>query len=163
YLQWRETVKSVIFLVIVLAAILFVGSSAPSVGRLFGTTTWPVTANVLLLIGGLFSPFILAIVVFYSGELVWRERDARMAQIADALPVPRWLVFASKWLALALVILLLFMLVFVAGIAIQAFSGYTRFELGLYGRELFLNRFADFAIMATLAFLVHVVVNQKYL
>ncbi|GAA4011291.1 hypothetical protein GCM10022408_24620 [Hymenobacter fastidiosus] len=39
----------------------------------------------------------------YSGELVWRERDNGVAQITDALPVPNWVPFLSKLVALGLI------------------------------------------------------------
>ena len=161
-LQFRETVKSVIFLVIVLAGLLFMVSTAQSVGRLFGTTTWPVTYEILELVGGSFMIFILAIITFYSGELVWRERDANLAQIQDALPTPRWLIFVSKWLAMVGVLVLLQGLILLCGVAIQAVKGYTHFELGLYLTQLYGMGLIDLVILSTLAFLVHVLVNQKY-
>jgi ABC-2 type transport system permease protein len=38
----------------------------------------------------------LVITTFYAGELVWREREARVAQMLDALPVPSWLPLLGK-------------------------------------------------------------------
>ena len=69
-------------------------SSSPTrttVGSLFGTNTYPVTYQVLELRRRHFALFMLIIITFYAGELVWRERDARLDQIADALPMPTWL------------------------------------------------------------------------
>jgi hypothetical protein len=39
--------------------------------------------------------------IFYAGELVWGERDARMGEIGGAAPVPDWVFFVGKFLALA--------------------------------------------------------------
>jgi ABC-type transport system involved in multi-copper enzyme maturation permease subunit len=44
-LQLRETVKSVFFGVIVLAGVLFIASTAPAIGKLYGTPTYPVTGR----------------------------------------------------------------------------------------------------------------------
>ena len=66
------------------------GYTSLAVRSMFGTNTYPVTYQVLDLLGGTFSPFFLIIITFYAGELIWRERDARMAQIEDALPVRDW-------------------------------------------------------------------------
>ena len=38
---------------------------------------------------GVFTMFVLIVITFYSGELVWRERDAGRGQIHDATPAPR--------------------------------------------------------------------------
>ncbi|HVY46000.1 MAG TPA: M1 family aminopeptidase [Minicystis sp.] len=162
-LQLTETVKSVVFLVLVLAGILFMVSTSQSVGRLYGTTTWPVTYEVLEILGGSFQVFILAIVTFYAGELVWRERDAKLAQILDAMPTPGWVVFASKWVALALVEALLLAIVLVTGVAMQAAKGYHHHEIGLYLRWLFGMRLVDLAFLSTLALAVHAIVDDKYL
>src|SRR5215831_723676 len=161
-LQLRETVKSVFFVVIVLAGVLFIGSTAPTIGKLFGTPTYPVTRQVITVVAGSFQVFILVVLTLYAGELVWRERDAGMAQIHDALPTPRWAVLASKLTALVAVVGLLLAVVIVAGVTIQAAKGFFHFELGLYFRSLYGISFVLFACLCSLAIAVHVLVNQKY-
>jgi ABC-type transport system involved in multi-copper enzyme maturation permease subunit len=37
-----------------------------------------------------FSMIVPLLVIFYAGELVWRERDARLSEITGASPVPEW-------------------------------------------------------------------------
>jgi len=161
-LQWRETAKNVIFLVLVLGGLLFMGTTAQAVGRMFGTVTWPVTYQVLETVGGAFQIFIIAIVTFYSGELVWRERDAKLSQIYDALPTPRWLIFTSKWSALVAVQALLLVIVLVSGLLLQTLKSYHHYELDLYVRWLFAIRLVDLAFLSTVALFVHVLVNHKY-
>ncbi|HZW87551.1 MAG TPA: hypothetical protein VFF12_00610, partial [Myxococcaceae bacterium] len=162
-LQLRETVKSVFFGVIVLAGVLFIASNAPAVGKLFGTPTYPVTRQVITVVAGSFGAFILVVLTLYAGELVWRERDAGMAQIHDALPTPRWAVLAAKLTALVSVVGLLLAVVIVAGVTIQAAKGFFHFELGLYFRSLYGISFVLFACLCSLAVLVHVLVDNKYL
>ncbi len=109
-LQFSETVKNVFFGVLVLAGALMAMFSAYDITSPFSTPVYPVTWRMLELGGAGFGLFILAIITFYSGELVWRERDAQLNQIIDALPVKRWVLFGSKLFALMLVqVLLVFM------------------------------------------------------
>jgi ABC-type transport system involved in multi-copper enzyme maturation permease subunit len=161
-LQLKETVKNVFFLVIVLAGVLFVVVAGMNADQLYGTKTWPVTYVVLEVVGGTFGLFILIIITFYSGELVWRERDARLAPILDALPIPRWVIFASKLSALMLVQVILVAVLTVAGIGLQAAKGYSHFELGVYLKTLFGIQLVTYWILCSTAMLVHVVVNNKY-
>ena len=58
---------------------------------------------MLRMAGAGFVIFALAIIIFYSGELVWRERDAQLNQVMDAFPLQRWVLFSSKLFALMLV------------------------------------------------------------
>ena len=161
-LQLRETVKSVFFGVIVLAGVLFIASTAPAIGKLYGTPTYPVTRQVITVVAGSFAVFILVVLTLYAGELVWRERDAGMAQIYDALPTPRWAVVAAKLTALLGIVALLLAVVVVSGVVIQAAKGFFHFELGLYLRSLYGISFVLFACLCSLAVLVHVLIDQKY-
>jgi len=161
-LQLRETIKSVFFGVILLAGVLFIASAAPAIGKLYGTPTYPVTRQVITVVAGSFAIFILVVLTLYAGELVWRERDAGMAQIYDALPTPRWAVMAAKLTALLGIVAILLAVVVVAGVTIQAAKGYFHFELGLYLRSLYGISFVLFACLCALAVLVHVLVDQKY-
>ena len=162
-LYLRETVKNVYFGVIVLAGALFVLGNAKVVGSQYGTNTYPVTYQVLDFASGTFAIFMLIITAFYAGELVWRERDARMALIADSLPQPTWLSFIAKLLTLMGVQAVLQVVVMVCGLLIQVFSGYTRFELDQYLFQLFVLQLPVYWMIAALALMIHSVVNQKYL
>ena len=69
WLNFRETVKNIYFGVIALAGILFYITTSTTTASLFGTNTWPVTYQMLELVSGTFSVFMLVIVTFYAGEL----------------------------------------------------------------------------------------------
>jgi ABC-type transport system involved in multi-copper enzyme maturation permease subunit len=162
-IQFTETVRNVFFIVLALAGGLFAAFSANGVNNPFSTHTYPLTYQMLESgIGGFFI-FALAIITFYAGELVWRERDASLNQIVDALPVERWVLFSSKLATLMLVQVVLVLIVMAAGIAVQLMHGYHHLELGLYFTDLFGVRLIQFWFLCVLAFLIHTLVNQKYL
>ena len=163
WLNFRETIKNIYFGVLVFAGILFLIFASTTLGNLFGTQTWPVTYQMTGLLGGTFGLFMLIIIAFYAGELVWRERDNRLDQILDATPVPTWLPLMSKLLALMMVPLLLQLLLMLCGMTIQAFKGYFNFEIGLYLKELLGLQLLEYWMICALAIAIHSVVNQKYL
>ena len=107
--------------------------------------------------------FALAIITFYAGELVWRERDAGLNQIVDALPVQRWVLFTSKLTALLLVQIIMVLVIMAAGLIVQITHGYHHFEFGLYFTDLFAIRLFQYWMICVLAFFIHTLVNQKYL
>jgi hypothetical protein len=158
---WR-IVFSRYFGAIVGAGLLYLVAASRAAGKLFGTTTWPVTYEMENILSGSFGLFIIVIIAFYSGELVWSERDAKLHQIYDATPIVNSVTLLAKFSALACVILALLGVTMVAGIATQAAHGYYRFELPLYLQSLLGFRFADFLLVAALAMAIHVVVNHKY-
>ncbi|MFZ6656045.1 M1 family aminopeptidase [Undibacterium sp. TJN19] len=162
-LNLRESVKNVYFIVILLAGVLFMFAISGSVTKLFGTPTYPVTYAVLEILGGSFSLFMLAITTFYAGELVWRERDARIAQLLDALPVPNYLPFTAKLIALIALQGIMLVVLMLCGILIQTIKGYTNYEIGLYAHQLFLMQWPEYALIAVLAISLQVILNHKYL
>jgi ABC-2 type transport system permease protein len=162
WLYFRETVKNIYFSVIVLAGILFLVFASTTVGAIFGTSTWPHTFQMLGLLSGSFSLFMLVIIAFYGGELVWRERDARLDQISDALPMPTWLPMLAKLFALMLVPLLLQVVLMMCGMAIQLAQGFTRFEIPLYLEGLGMD-LLGYWLLCALAITIHSLVNNKYL
>ncbi|HLK64031.1 MAG TPA: M1 family aminopeptidase [Bryobacteraceae bacterium] len=163
WMQFVETVKNIYFAVIVLAGAGFMVVSARTLGSIYGTPTYPVTYQVLELVGGTFALFILITITFYSGELVWRERDAGVNEIVDSMPLPGWSLWLSKLFALMLVQVLLECVLMVTGMAIQLAKGYSRLEPGLYLKDLFGLQLYDYWLVCALALAVHTLVNHKYL
>jgi ABC-type transport system involved in multi-copper enzyme maturation permease subunit len=164
-LSWQElrgVVKSVYFLVIVLAGVLFMLVGATQLGKMFDTTTYPVTYMVLEIVGGSFGLFMVIIITVYAGEAIWRERGRGVAQIIDATPVSSGILLASKLLGLAWVQALLMGVVMVFGVATQLAMGYTRLELSQYLVTLFLLHLPGYLLLTVLAVTVQVVANHKY-
>jgi ABC-2 type transport system permease protein len=158
-----ETVKNIYFGVIVLAGLLFMIVSSTTSGDIFGTSTWPVTYQMTALLGGSFALFMLIIITFYSGEMVWREREHRLDQIIDATPMPTWLPFVAKLFALMLLPVLLSVLLMLTGMGIQASKSYFSFEIGQYFKTLFGISLVEYWFTCALALTVHSVINNKYL
>ena len=162
WLEFRETTKNVYFGVLVFAGLLFLVFASTTVGDIYGTATWPVTFQMLGLVSGSFAVFMLIIITFYAGELVWRERDNRLDQINDALPTPTWLPLVSKLVALMLVPLVLQIVLMLCGMAIQASKGYTHFQVGLYLYDFVTIDLVNYWLVCALAIAVHSIVDNKY-
>ncbi|MEM7646631.1 MAG: M1 family aminopeptidase, partial [Pseudomonadota bacterium] len=133
------------------------------IGKLYGTTTFPVTYKVLDLVGGSFNLFILIILTFYAGEAIWRERAVKIDQVFDAYPTPNWIKISSKFLGLQVVVLCLLFLILVAGVLVQAVKGYSHFEIGLYLEHLFFVKYIGFFNLCALAFFLQIILNNKYM
>jgi hypothetical protein len=165
--SFESIAKSVAGLVLPAAAIL-VALLMPAFMPLRGVPLLPRTAQVITVLnapvaGNPRLPWVLIplLIVFYAGELVWRERDAGLSEIAGATPVPDWAFLLGKFLGLSLVLVMWMVLLTLAGVLGQMRMGYFDFEIGLYLRILCGIQLADYLLFAMLVFAVHVVVNQK--
>lgn len=102
-------------------------------------------------------------IVFFAGELVWRERDADLAELTDALPLPEWVFLLGRYIGLALMLAAFYALLAASGIVTQLIARHYDFELGLYAKVLFGLQLPDYLLFAMLAMAIHVLVNQKYI
>ena len=109
-----------------------------------------------------FRVIIPLLVIFFAGELVWRERDARLSENVDATPVPEWVLVLGKYLGVGLVLAALMTSLTIAGMIAQSIMGYYQFELGRYLQMLVGLQLLEYLLFAVLAFGVHAVVNHKY-
>lgn len=162
-IEFFSLVKTTSFIVILLAATLNCGLAlAFSANEGYGVSSLPVTYWILDLIRGTLYLFLVAIITYFSGVLVWRERDARSDEINDALPYPNWIPYVAKFCALAGAIVLILLVAAGAGIFAQTWHKYTRFQLGLYFTEFFVLDMSRFLFLSFLAFLIHVLSPNKY-
>ena len=161
-LSFWSIVRQVPFLAIVTVGIVNMLMSASFVDSLYGQKTWPVTYTMAQVLESAFGLFFMITITIYAGEAVWRERQLQLDQISDSLPTKTSVGFLGKLGGLLMVEGLLLVIMIVAGVVIQTFKGYHHYELGLYVRYLFGTTFPSLAQITVLAFLVHVIINQKY-
>ena len=131
-------------------------------GRIYGTPTLPVTYQVADTLDGSFGFFLMIIITFYTGELVFRARERKFNQIEDCLPISTFHSFIAKFTPLVALIVGFFVLAILTGVVFQAINGYFRFELHVYLTRFFLLELPSFLYFLMLSFFLHTVINQKY-
>lgn len=166
--QWRNdlrgVIRSTVFVVMVLACFLNVIPSVwfNATGR-YGNTSFPVTYFQVEQIRGSMVIFLISIITFFAGVLVWRDRDARLHEITGALPYPNWISYASRLLTLVVVLAIILSCGIAVGVSAQLASGYTRLQLDVYVKELLLLDLTRMTFLSVLALLMHSIAPNKYL
>ncbi|MBC7552478.1 MAG: hypothetical protein H7257_00715 [Taibaiella sp.] len=160
--ECRTLLRNTYFRIILLFGMLFLFLASMQLGKIYDTTTLPVTYQVIETFGGAFQLFIIILTVIFGGEIVWRARENRMDNILDALPVPNWVFYVSKLTGLLFMQLLLILVIMVSGIIVQLFNGYTHVEILLYIKYLFAFKLIDLWLLAVLCVFVHTLVRNKF-
>ena len=158
----RGVLQGAAFLVLMALAILLMLVSLAMGGLIYGTPTWPVTHQVLTAVDGSFSLPLMIVVIFYAGELVWRERQYHSAEVTDAFPTPDWVPLLAKLGALLAVVAITLAAGAVVGMAWQLTHGYTHLQPGLYLATLALHAI-PFVLVAVLALFLQVACDNKFL
>ena len=154
-------VRSVPFLVMLAFGVANFIANALNTQVLYGTKIYPVTSQMLVAFQNSMSLFLVIIVLFYSGELVFKERGARINEVSDAMPVPNWVPLAAKFATLVIVVFVFQAIGALASIAIQLGRGYAHIEPGVYAGTLLLQS-VGFILMGGLALCLQVFTNNKF-
>ncbi len=160
---FKTVIKEIPFLAIIIVGMLLLFLNAIQLNKLYGTNSYPTTYSIVEIIIGSFTIFFLIIAIFYSGELVWKERDVKFDLINDAMPMPSFIGLASKFTGLMIIYILMLLVLILCGVIIQMAYGYFKFELGIYFKSFYTGTLAFLALYTLLAIFIQVLVNNKFL
>src|SRR4249919_749220 len=119
----RQVLTSPGLIVLALLAVGFTGATLWLGQSAYGTSDYPtLTATVGTVRSGS-AVFLLMITVFYSGELVWRERDRKLNEIIDSTPVSSWVMTVPKMIAIFVVLLIVNLAAMATGLFYQLVQG----------------------------------------
>ncbi|SUZ97693.1 uncharacterized protein METZ01_LOCUS50547, partial [marine metagenome] len=162
-IEIKRAFRDPYFLAIAGTAAGFLLLNQSAIGKMYGVNTLPVTYEVLSVLSGSFALFMLIIITFYSGQIIWKERELRADQIMDSLPVPNWIPMISKLAALMILPGLMLAVLMIVGVGIQTWRGFFDYEILLYIKKLFILDWTRYMLLCVLAFTIQVLVNHKYL
>lgn len=164
-IHFRGMAKNTAFVVVVMIASMICTLALALQATQLGNQTvqtFPVTYWVIELIRGTLDFLLIVIITYFSGALVWKDRDERMDEIADATPTPEWVAYAARLVTLVGMVMVIQTVALLAGIVVQAAHGYYRFQFGLYAHELLVRDASWFVLMAILAFFIQALAPNKY-
>lgn len=161
--ELKMALSNIYLLMILLCGVLYVFVISPQIGSMFGTTTWPVSWQVLEVVSDMFGLFALIMTTFYAGELVWRDRDVRMEDVVESQPVSSSYLFGTKLICLILLQAVLTVVVGVCAMVVQVAKGYPVFDFHVYGATLVAKNFADGILLSVLALFIHTLSGHKYI
>ncbi len=162
--EFRAVVRSIPFYVLLLFGMFnVVGGFFGAISQMFGTPVLPSTRMMLQIIQSNFLFIASAIVIYYAGDLVHRERQHKVSEIMDALPYPNAIMILSKILGLWFVIATLLTVVMITAIVVQVGHGYSDIQIGTYLFGLHIAQGWRIYLQAVLAIFIQVLVGSKYL
>jgi ABC-2 type transport system permease protein len=158
------TLKSpLIYILMLLAALTTMGDFYSHANVLSGQRYYPYTSLMLEHFHYGYFPFVMMIVLYYAGALLYRESDACLSEIVGASPCPDGVVLLAKTAAMVFVVIALSLIVMAVSIALQAAAGWTDFEIGLYLKSLFVHNGTFYVMFCILAVAIQALVGNKWL
>ncbi len=127
----------------------------------FGTALIPTTGMVLDRLRGSVLPFGLLVIVYWSAELIWRDRAVNVQEIVDATPAPNGLFLVSKVFTLSALAAVLITSGALIGMLFQIALGPVRIQAGLYA-SLLVFVGIPLVLLSVLAIFLQVLSPNRY-
>lgn len=161
--ETKAVIKNPTFIIIVIIGLINLIAGLTSFTGRYGTDQYPVTYDVVDTIKGNFLMFFIAIITFYSGVLVWKERDAKINEIQDSAPVKTGLLFSSKLIAMIFSIAIIQLCTILIGVIAQTALGYTHYQLDIYFKSILVLELLYYSYLVVIALLFHYLINNRYI
>jgi ABC-2 type transport system permease protein len=156
-------IKSTPFFLLTLVGMANLLPNVLSANDAYGLSPFPVTYNMTDSISGAFNMFTISLMTYFSGMLIWKERDAKVDEIYDALPTLTWTSYVAKYFALATTVFIMLTIAILCCIFAQTTKGYYNYQLAVYAQRIYLIDWVSFLFLIAAFMLIHVLVNNKYI
>ena len=161
-ISFLNIIKSVVFKVIFLFALIILTVEVVGGYEYYGLKSYPLTYIVIDMINDSTTIFFIIIMVFFSGELIWNDRNSKINEVINATPHNSIISLLAKVSTLVGVASFLYLVFSVIGIFYQLILGFTAIEFGLYISNYFYTFLPDYVFYSMLFIAIQVFVNNKY-
>ncbi|MFQ3213660.1 MAG: ABC-2 type transport system permease protein [Marivirga sp.] len=163
YINFLSILKSTTFKILIIFSLLMLVSNLVGGFEYFGLQSYPLTYKMLDIISNVSGLFTIIIVVFFSGELIWRDKENSINEVIDATPHQSFISLIAKVTSLVAITIVLYAFFVLSAVIYQLGSGYTRIELGLYFSNFFISYLGYYIIYSMVMVLIHALVSNKYI
>jgi len=162
-INFLNIVKSTAFKILFLFSAIILISSLWGGAEYFGLQSYRLTYKVIDVIRLSTEIFIIIILVFFSGNLIWRDRESKINEVIDASPHTSLISLSAKALSLVSVTTIIYVFFIIFGIFYQLASGFHRIELDVYILDFFHTSFMTYIIWSGVMIMIQVLINNKYI
>ncbi len=147
---------------IVICGMIIILINSVNLGTVYGVDSYPATYFIVEELQETSIYFFIIILVFYSGELVWKERSVKLHLIYDATSMSSFIKLAGKYVGLNLIYVVLILALIISGVIFQTLSGYYNYEFQIYFYGFFIEILPSLALYTFFAFFIQSFVNHKF-
>ncbi|PQJ79437.1 ABC transporter permease/M1 family aminopeptidase [Polaribacter porphyrae] len=159
----KQLLKENSFWGIVICGIIIIIINFVNLGTVYGVDSYPETYFIVGELQETSFYFFIIILIFYSGELIWKEQNLKFNLIYDATSISDFNRIVSKFIALNLIYIVLLFSLILSGILFQITCGYYHFEISVYFSGFFLEIFPFLILYTFVAFFFQSISNHKFI
>lgn len=162
FFYFKTILKEPSFWAIVICGMAIIFVNSISLGTAYGVDSYPLTYVIVEELIELSIGFFLIIMVFFSGEMIWKERDARLHAIVDAAPIATFIQLTAKLVGLILMYMVLMLALILSGILFQTLQGYYDYEIQVYLMDFFFVVLPFLVLFTVASFVFQTLTHHKF-
>ncbi|WP_225586730.1 M1 family aminopeptidase [Algoriphagus sp. Y33] len=151
------------FWAIVSCCFIVILVNSVSLGTSHAVDSYPTTYLIIEELREMSLYFFMILLTFYSGEIMWKERDAKLDLIHDTLPLDSFVNLCSRFLALLLIYSIIMGSLIASGMLFQTLNSYYRYELDVYFFGFFLELLPFLALYTLAALFFQALTGNKFM
>lgn len=155
--------KLISFWAIIVCCFVIILINSVSLGNSYGVDSYPTTYFIIEELREMSIYFFMIILVFYAGEIMWKEKDVKLDLIHDATPLSSFVNVSSRFLGLLFIYTIVMLSLIVAGVLFQTLNGYYRYELDVYFFGFFLELLPFLALYTFSAMFFQALTRNKFM
>jgi ABC-2 type transport system permease protein len=160
--EFKKLSRSVFYIVMCVLGIGTMLLIVKFMDSMYDSPTYMVTYKVIEEAVESLNLYAFIFVIFYSGTMIWRDRETKMVELVGATPVSNSTLFLSKVVALTLGVALLSAIGCFSGIMVQLYNGFYHIDYGQY-LVFILQRTISSIVLITFCLAVQVYSPNKFL
>lgn len=155
--------KETAFWAIVICGIIIILINSVNLGTTYGVDSYPATHFIIAELQEMSMYFFIIILLFYSGELIWKERNTNIFVLNDSTIISSIINLTSKLIALINIYAIIMISLIITGVSFQTVSGYYKFELGVYCFGFFVEILPFLILYTIIAFFFQAISKNKFI
>jgi len=162
-INFLNIVKSASFKILFLFSAIILIASLFGGAEYYGLQSYPLTYKIIDTIRLSTELFVIIILVFFSGNLIWRDRESKINEVIDATPHTSLISLATKALSLVSVATIIHVFFIICGIFYQLASRFYNIELDIYILDFLYTSLMTYIVWSGVMIMIQVLLNNKYI
>ncbi|WP_440880408.1 ABC transporter permease/M1 family aminopeptidase [Tenacibaculum sp. C7A-26P2] len=162
-INFLSIVKSVTFKILFPFSAIILIANLIGGFEYYGLQAYPLTYKLIDTITNASGIFVIIILVFFSGELIWRDRESKINEVIDATPHTSLISLSAKALSLVSITVVLHAFFIICGVIYQLLNGFTRIELDVYILDFVFTSLITYIVWSGVMIMIQVLLNNKYI
>ena len=161
--EFKRIIKSYFFIIMLVLGGTFAYFINSFNTLIFGTEVYPVTYNIVGQTGAMFQFMLSILIVFYSGNLIFAEKQYKVDEFTGASPIRSATLVLGKYFGLIGAVALGLLGAIITGVFIQSMAGYYKFEIDQYFAGLYGRTYVNLILITAICFIVQLFVSNRFM